>query len=271
MNPHPRMSPLKYLPKLAGSSVVISLVLFQSAFGQRARPNEYLTAVTALMEVKWPANRTITVVCHGHSVPAGYFVTPVVDSLHAYPNLLRVRLAKQHPHAIINIVVTAIGGEDSSKGAARFDKDVLALKPDVVMLDYALNDRRIGLETARKNWVTMIERARTAGVKVILLTPTPDQAAKLDDPNDPLNRHAEQIRTLAAEHHVGLVDSLAAFVREIRNGVSLTDLMSQSNHPNARGHSLVAEEIFAWFPAPARNLQIDNPQPAAKTPSKPNP
>ena len=46
---------------------------------------------------------------------------------------------------------------------------------------------------------------------MILLTPTADMSAKLDDPNDPLNQHAAQVRELAATHHVGLVDSLAAF------------------------------------------------------------
>jgi lysophospholipase L1-like esterase len=214
---------------------------------------DYLKPVVSLMEVKWPENRSVTIICHGHSVPSGYFKTPVVDSLHAYPNLLRVALAKQYPHAVINVIVTAIGGEDSTKGAARFDTDVLALKPDVVMIDYALNDRRIGLESARKNWETMIRKATAAGAKVILLTPTPDQGAKLDDPNDPLNQHAAQIRKLAEEFHVGLADSLAAFERETGNGVKLADLMAQSNHPNALGHSLVAAELCRWFQtAPAK-------------------
>lgn len=226
---------------------------------QSASTASYLAPLGKLMEVKWPKNRAVTIVCHGHSVPAGYFKTPVVDSLHAYPHLLRVELAQRFPHAVINVIVTAIGGEDSGKGAARFDQDVLALKPDVITLDYALNDRRIGLENARKNWVDMIEKAAKAGASVILLTPTPDQGAKLDDPQDPLNLHAEQIRKLAAEHRVGLVDSLAAFKRETGNGVMLTDLMSQPNHPNARGHSLIAAELFRWFPENDGNAPVANP------------
>lgn len=208
---------------------------------------DYLKPVMSLMEIKWPKNRAVNVVCHGHSVPSGYFKTPVVDSLHAYPNLLRVALAKQYPHAVINVIVTAVGGEDSSKGAARFDADVLALKPDVVLIDYALNDRPIGLENARSHWETMIRKATAAGAKVILLTPTPDQSAKLDDSDDPLNQHAAQIRMLAGEFHIGLVDSLMAFKREIAGGTDLTSLMAQVNHPNARGHALVAAELIPWF------------------------
>jgi acyl-CoA thioesterase-1 len=228
------------------------------ARGQCAVQSDYLAPVAALMEVKWPKNRAVTIVCHGHSVPAGYFKTPAIDSLNAYPHLLRVELAERFPHAVINVIVTAIGGEDTGTGSARFDQDVLALKPDVIILDYALNDRRIGLENARKNWVAMIEKAAKAGSKVILLTPTPDQGAKLDDPQDPLNLHAEQIRKLAAEHRLGLVDSLAAFKRETVNGVHLTDLMSHSNHPNARGHSLIAEELFRWFPGNSGSAPVPN-------------
>ena len=214
---------------------------------QVASPTNYLASVVAQLEMKWPKNRAVNIVCHGHSVPAGYFKTPAVDSLHAYPNLLRVTLAEKYTNAVINVIVTAIGGENSEKGAARFEADVLALKPDVVLIDYALNDRRIGLEAARTNWVAMIQKSQAAGVKVILLTPTPDQSAKLDDANDPLNQHAEQIRKLAADYHTGLVDPLAAFKAEIARGTALTNLMAQVNHPNARGHELVNAELIPWF------------------------
>lgn len=214
---------------------------------QMASPTNYLSRVITLMQVPWPKNRTVNIVCHGHSVPSGYFQTPAVDSLHAYPNLLRVALAERYTNAVINVIVTAIGGEASDRGAARFAADVLAHKPDVVLIDYALNDRRLGLDCARTNWVAMIHLAQAAGVKIILLTPTPDQSAKINDPQDPLNQHAEQIRQLAATYQVGLVDSLAAFKTELDHGTALPQLMAQVNHPNARGHELVAAELKKWF------------------------
>jgi lysophospholipase L1-like esterase len=207
----------------------------------------YLNDLRDLLRQKWPKNRTITLVCHGHSVPAGYFRTPRVHTMEAYPHLLHAALCDAFPYAQINVIVTAIGGETAEGGAARFGRDVLALHPDLVTIDYALNDRLIGLDRARKAWRSMIERALAAHVKVILLTPTPDLHAKLDDEADPLNQHADQIRALAAEYHVGLVDSLAAFKHAVRDGTPLPDLMAQSNHPNARGHELVARELIRWF------------------------
>jgi acyl-CoA thioesterase I len=208
----------------------------------------YLKDTVALLQKQWPGNRTVNIVCHGHSVPAGYFVTPVVESFNAYPHLLHKGLADAFPHAVVNVIVTAIGGEQSESGAERFDRDVLSHRPDVVTIDYGLNDRGIGLERAKRAWTAMIEKAKKAGVKVILLTPTGDLSSKLDDPNDSLNQHASQIRALAAEHHVGLVDSLALFKRYITRGGKLQDIMSQINHPNRKGHDLVAKSLLSWFP-----------------------
>jgi lysophospholipase L1-like esterase len=216
-----------------------------------ADPKSYLADVVGELEKSWPDNRTVNIVAHGHSVPAGYFKTPLVDSFNAYPLLLHRWLGAAFPHAVINVIVTAIGGEDSTGGARRFERDVLALRPDVVLIDYGLNDRGIGLEKARRAWSQMIEEAKAHAVKVILLTPTADTGANLDDPNDPLNQHAAQIRELAASYHVALADSLAAVRAYVAGGGQLAELMSQVNHPNRKGHDLVVDELQRWFAIPA--------------------
>jgi len=214
-----------------------------------ANGQTYLAPVRAGLEKSWPTNHTLNLVCHGHSVPAGYARTPEVRTFDAYPYLLHRGLNERFPHAVINVIVTAIGGENSEAGAARFDRDVLRLRPEVVTIDYALNDRNLGLKRAEKAWRAMIEAALRQHVKVILLTPTGDLSSKLEDPNDPLNQHAEQIRRLAAEYRVTLADSLAAFQNYVHHGGHLSDLMAQVNHPNRHGHELVAAELLNWFPA----------------------
>jgi lysophospholipase L1-like esterase len=213
-----------------------------------ANRQTYLENVGNLCCVDWPDNRTINIVCHGHSVPSGYFKTPEVRSLDAYPNLLRIGLAERYPHAVINVIVTSIGGENSELGAKRFEKDVLPMRPDVLTIDYGLNDRCISLDQSRTAWVSMIKAAQAQNMKVLLLTPTGDVTAKLDDPKDPLNENAEQIRRLAGEYHTGLVDSLEAFQEFVKAGGKLQSLMAQENHPNRQGHGLVAKALLEWFP-----------------------
>jgi lysophospholipase L1-like esterase len=79
-------------------------------------------------------------------------------------------------------------------------------------------------------------------------SPAADTSAKLDSPDDPLNRHAELVRQLAKEQNVGLVDCLAAIQDYLKGGGKLADLMSQVNHPNRKGHDLVVERLMRWFP-----------------------
>jgi lysophospholipase L1-like esterase len=211
------------------------------------QPADYFGELIEEMKIHWPANRRITIVAHGHSVPAGYFKTPEIRTFDSYPSLLHQRLASLFPTAAIEMVVTAIGGEASSSGANRFEKDVLSIKPDIVLIDYALNDRGIGLKTSRENLEKMISQCTERKIKVILLTPTPDQTEDILQTETPLNSFQEMIRQLAIQHKVAMVDSYEAFRQRVASGTPLPQLMSQVNHPNRQGHELVADLLFSLF------------------------
>ncbi len=207
----------------------------------------YLSGIKKELQVIWPANRTINLVFHGHSVPAGYWHDHEVHTLESYPYLVLQQLKAKYPYAVINIIITAIGGEDAIKGQTRFATDVLTKQPDVLFIDYALNDRGAGLEKAKAAWEKMIRAALKKNIKVILLTPSPDQRNDSMDPGSDLAQHAAQIRALAAKYHTGLVDSFKCFQDIIKNGASLQDYMSHVNHPNKKGHEIIAGEIVKWF------------------------
>jgi lysophospholipase L1-like esterase len=170
-----------------------------------------------------------------------------VKPFESYPQLVYQELKRRYPFAVINVIVTAIGGENSIKGAARFERDVLCHQPDVIFVDYALNDRRSPPAEVEAAWRSMITAAKKAGIPVVLITPTGDSAAKLADPQDPLCRSADLIRRLAREENVLLADVFAAWQAEVAKGTPQTDLLSQSNHPNLRGHTLAAEVIARPF------------------------
>jgi lysophospholipase L1-like esterase len=199
----------------------------------------------------WPQNRAIRLVFHGHSVPAGYHKTPEVRPFESYPHLVMVELKRRYPTAVLNTIVTAVGGENCVAGAARFEKEVLVHRPDVVFIDYALNDRRVPLEQVEASWRSMIRAAKKQGVPVVLLTPTGDQAADLKNPEDPLEVRARLIREIAADEGVLLADVFAAWRGALEKGTPQEKLMSQGNHPNLLGHQLAAEVIWQVFgPAP---------------------
>jgi hypothetical protein len=217
------------------------------AYTQVASPENYLNDIKSGLMVQWPQNKTINLVFHGHSVPAGYFVTPVVNTIDSYPFLVLSNLKAEYPFAVINSINTSIGGENSVSGQKRFKQDVLRFKPDVLFVDYALNDRGIGLEASKKAWELMIKAALKLNIKVILFTPSPDQSVDILENHTDLDKHAGQIRHLAADYGVGLIDSYALFKQKVMEGDQLESYMSQVNHPNKKGHELIAIEIMSYF------------------------
>ena len=236
--------------KLLLSLLLLFLVLIANSQNNNvgiANPATYLSDLKIELQKEWPKNRTINIVFHGHSVPAGYFKTPQVNTESAYPRLFLKKLKALYPFAVVNVIITAIGGENAVQGAKRFKKDVLTHHPDLILIDYALNDRGSGLEKVFKAWNSMIKQAKKSGIKVILLTPSPDQGVDYSDSANPLNQHANQIRKLAAVNQTGLVDSYKAFEFLYPDKEQLKQYMSQVNHPNDKGHELIAGELITWF------------------------
>ena len=212
-----------------------------------ADPDNYLTDIKTELKKEWPKNRTINLVFHGHSVPAGYFKTPVVNTFDSYPMQVLKIVKEKYPFAVINIINTSIGGENSLSGEKRFDSTVLNHHPDVLFIDYALNDRCAGLDKAAKAWSTIIEKALKRNIKVILLTPSPDQRVDILSPDNELEKHALQIKALAKKYNVGLIDSYQEFRNKVISGEPITNYMSQVNHPNQKGNYLIANKIAAFF------------------------
>lgn len=206
----------------------------------------YLYSTKMELHKKWPNNRTINLVFHGHSVPTGYFETPHVNTLGSYPQITLKNVKKIFPYAVVNSITTSIGGEQSEQGSNRFGKEVLTHRPDVLFIDYALNDRGIGLERAKIAWEKMIQEAMANGTKIILMTPTPDLKEDILSASSELAKHSSQIRLLAQKYQIGLVDSYRLF-QEIAKTEDLKDYMAQSNHINEEGHQVVANAILDFF------------------------
>lgn len=231
-------------------NAIIILFLLPIALQSQDEPaiaDRYLSEVKTELIKEWPNNRTINLVFHGHSVPAGYFKTPIVNTLGSYPYRMLAQVKKRYPFAVVNIINTSIGGENSVQGADRFEEEVLTHRPDVLFIDYALNDLRVGLEDSRAAWAEMIEKALVKNIKVILLTPSPNVNIDLTVAENELEQHRDQIVELAIKYGVGLADSYAIFKEKAVAGENITDYLSQSNHPNEVGHELIANAILQYF------------------------
>jgi lysophospholipase L1-like esterase len=239
---------MKYKIKLDVFAICLLCFLTLNLNAQKiADSKDYLDDIKTELKKEWPKNRTINLVFHGHSVPAGFFKTPVVNTLESYPYLLLKELKTLYPYAVINIINTSIGGENSIRGEKRFELEVLNHKPDVLFIDYALNDIEKGLEKPHEAWNSMISKALKKNIKIILLTPSPDQRVDILEPDNKLEKHAEQIKQLSKTNGIGLVKSYEIFKNKLIQGDSISTYMSQVNHPNKKGHQLITDELIKFF------------------------
>lgn len=216
-----------------------------------ANKKDYLENLTSELQKIWPDNRSITVVCHGHSIPCGYMAGNVTRPFDAYPHLFHAKLAERFPYSVVNVIVTAVGGENSLSGMQRFEKEVLNHVPDLVTIDYGRNDMFLEAGRMRKAWMHMTEEALDSGCKVLLITPAPDcgiiyyekKKRKLED-----EEMAQIIREVAEHYSVGLADVHETFAGLFRQGHERCEYAVSANHLNRCGHEQIAQGLMEWIP-----------------------
>ncbi|NMY73311.1 arylesterase [Pseudomonas sp. WS 5071] len=124
----------------------------------------FLSAALALMcMAQNAAAGTILIV--GDSISAGFGL----DTRLGWVSLLEQRLAQEgHPDQVVN---ASISGDTSAGGLARLPALLTEHKPDVVIVELGGNDGLRGQLPAqlKQNLAGMIDSAKTAGAKVLLL------------------------------------------------------------------------------------------------------
>lgn len=93
----------------------------------------------------------------------------------------------------------------------------------------------------------MIVEALAQNIKVVLLTPSPDLTVDLLLPDNTLELYRNQLVDLSKKYNIAIVDSYQVFKKRKAEGEELKLYMAQSNHPNEKGHKLIADEIMHWF------------------------
>jgi len=140
------------------------------------------------------------------------------------------------------------GYERSAKPSAmeRYREDVIALKPDLFILSYGLNDMRAGMhpEDFRKDMQKIISDVRATCNPVIVLTTVYHMSAyDLYPPYNVGSKEATEvyntiIRQLADENHCLLADIYDA------EGCANWVIHPDTVHANKLGHRLIAHRVF---------------------------
>lgn len=210
---------------------------------------KYLCEITKELAKKHPDNRLINIVVHGHSQTRGYTTGQYIDPFSAYPHQFHKLLKHRFPYAATNVIVTGIGGECSVDGAKRFESDVLCHNPDLITIDYALNDRFADKNEVKASWENMVDCAKEKNIPVLLLTPTLDiPSAYESDKLAQLKEMEEMICEIGNKKSVGVVQVLNAWEKYLKYTGNIEDLLSGVNHSSQLGHRLTANELLSWIP-----------------------
>lgn len=153
----------------------------------------------------------------------------------------------------LEIVPAGISGHKVPNLLARYEKDVLAKKPDYVFIYIGINDvwhskngRGTPIEEYGAGLRELVKGCQKAGAKVVLATPTVIGECSVNDLDEMLEEYAAVSREVAEELGAELCDlrkvfrsRLAVFnPTEANSGILTTDGV----HLNAEGNLLVAIE-----------------------------
>ena len=195
---------------------------------------------TRLME----AGQPVRIVCFGDSITGVYYHT---GGRRAWCDLLGVALNRIYPKGTIEMINAGISGNNTAAALKRMEADVLSHNPQLVVVMFCMNDvAGLTPEAFQANLTEIVRRARDQGAEVILMTPN---SIYPDDPRRPPSlvvQYVEIVRQVGRELSVPVADCFRAYeeIRDIDRR-AWVHLMSDTLHPNMRGHKLFAEEV-AW-------------------------
>jgi lysophospholipase L1-like esterase len=168
---------------------------------------------------------------------------------HGYVALVIEHLQAHHANLGLEFVNRGVGGDTTRQMLERFERDIVAHKPDWVSIAIGVNDvwrffgdnrkDAVPLEEFERNYRSMLERLGFA--RLILVAPfliEPDR----DDPfRAKLDRYAVVVEALALEFNAIFVPFQAAFDA---SPLEPSAFSHDRVHPNAAGSELLAQTFL---------------------------
>jgi lysophospholipase L1-like esterase len=164
-----------------------------------------------------------------------------------------------------------ISGQKAEDLVARFDKDVVQLKPTYVTVSIGINDvwHRVKqphdpkvLAAYRENVAKMVDMAQAAGIKVILLTPTVIEENPNSEGNQRLAAYVDAVKQIAAEKKCQVVNLHGIFLDALKKkpkDLSGNWLTTDGVHMKAEGNAIMAIGILRALGVPDAKIAASDP------------
>jgi len=156
---------------------------------------------------------------------------------------------RQYPKTQITEVDASIGGTGSDFGAFRLQRDVLDKKPDLVFIEFAVNDTGTPAPTVKRAIEGIVRHIRIADPTTeICFVYTLAQSMLPDFQQGRLPAAVFLHDVIAAHYHISSVNVGAAAAAQINSGNLIwADFSKDVCHPTDAGYSLYADTITSFL------------------------
>ena len=211
---------------------------------------------TALIKAMEKARRgeDLCVAFIGGSITEGYSST---SHDKCYAKLIHEWWVENFPGSSISYLNAGIGGTGSDFGSARVEKDVLSHAPDVVFVDFTVNDasNEFFFETYEGLLRQILQSASHPAV-VLLHFVQYDSGISAQEWHLKLGKH----------YGLPCISCVDSIYRKLKDGVIEASLFTQDMlHPNDTGHKMIADMVTAFLSEVAGEPYEEVPDTAVPT------
>ena len=180
-----------------------------------------------------------------------------------WPVLLQALLTHRFPNRRWQVLNAGVGGNTSREGLARIEPDVLAKRPDHVLVEFGGNDptfdekRHVPLDEYERNLEAIKARVASAvpDCRLIMLVFPPvidawhvhgrlEAYRKAGGLDVQVERYRQLTREFSARHHLPLADIDVALRRFVRRNEAGEVILPDGVHLTEAGNRVVAEAVL---------------------------
>jgi acyl-CoA thioesterase I len=160
----------------------------------------------------------------------------------------------------VQVINSGMSGDKTDNGVARFNKSVLDLKPDIVIIMFGCNDSfidrgktipRLSIDKFEKNLNFMVDELRKKRITPILMTTTSIDNTKVNyypysfhGSNHYLKPYIEVVKKIAKAKNIALVDHFDDWKKYCMQGGKAGDLLFDNVHPNEAGYQRMSNKMY---------------------------
>lgn len=179
-----------------------------------------------------------------------------------YVSLVNAWLTAAYPERKIRVMNTGLSGNTVLDLSARWERDVLALKPDWLSVMIGINDvwrqfdmplqpeTHVPLDVYTATLDTLLAQTRPQLKGLVLMSPYLIEPNRAEPMRAMIDEYRNTVCQLAQKHSAIFVDSQAAF-DDVMKSIHPMTLAWDRVHPTQAGHAILARAFlkainFAW-------------------------